>query len=47
MIDVCLRRKLILEPSHREAKELADRVVAMLVKLMKSLERRVGDRIGE
>ena len=38
MLDVCLRRKLIAETSHRDAKQLLDRIVAMLVALAKNLQ---------
>ena len=37
-LDVCLRRKLISEDSHRRGKSLLDRIVAMLVALSKSLQ---------
>ena len=38
MLDVCLRRKLMAEDSHRRGKMLLDRIVAMLVALAKSLQ---------
>ncbi len=36
MLDVCLRRRLITDDTHRRGKQLAERVVAMLTKLAKS-----------
>jgi four helix bundle protein len=38
MLDVCARRQLILEDSRRRGKQLAERIVAMLVKLAQSHE---------
>ncbi len=38
MLDVCLRRKLIVEDAHRDGKLLLDRIVAMLVKLATNLQ---------
>jgi four helix bundle protein len=38
MLDVCLRRKLITEETHRKGKQLLDRIVAMLTKLSKALQ---------
>ena len=38
MLDVCERRKLISEDTARRGKQLAERIVAMLVKLSKSHE---------
>jgi four helix bundle protein len=38
MLDVCLRRTLISEETHRRGKQLLDRIVAMLVKLCRSLQ---------
>jgi four helix bundle protein len=38
MLDVCLRRKLITEDSHRRGKQLIERIVSMLVTLAKSHE---------
>jgi four helix bundle protein len=38
MLDVCLRRKLADEETHRRGKQLLDRIVAMLTKLAKSLQ---------
>ena len=38
MLDVCLRRKLISEQTHRKGKQLLDRIVAMLTKLSKALQ---------
>jgi four helix bundle protein len=38
MLDVCLRRKLITEDTHRRGKLLLDRIVAMLVALAKNLQ---------
>jgi hypothetical protein len=38
MLDVCLRRKLIDEATHRSGKQLLDRIVAMLVALAKNLQ---------
>ena len=40
MFDVCLRRKLIADDTHRRGKQLLDRIVAMLVKLAKSHQER-------
>jgi four helix bundle protein len=39
MLDVCMRRKLISEPTYNEGKQLVDRVVAMLIKLAKRHEK--------
>jgi four helix bundle protein len=39
MLDVCLRRKLVSDDSHRRGKQLAERIVAMLTKLAKSHDR--------
>lgn len=39
MFDVCLRRQLISKDIHSRGKQLAERIVAMLVKLAKSHER--------
>ena len=33
MLDVCLRRSLVDEPTHRRGKHLLNRIVAMLTKL--------------
>jgi four helix bundle protein len=38
MFDVCRRRSLISEETHRRGKHLLDRIVAMLVKLCQALE---------
>jgi four helix bundle protein len=38
MLDVCLRRRLLPEETHRDGKLLLDRIVAMLTRLVKSLE---------
>lgn len=38
MLDVCLRRKLLTEDTHRRGKLLLDRIVAMLVGLGKNLQ---------
>jgi hypothetical protein len=38
MLDVCLRRKLVSEDTHRGGKQLAERIVAMLTRLAKSHE---------
>jgi four helix bundle protein len=38
MLDVCLRRKLISDETHRHGKHLLDRIVAMLTKLAKMLQ---------
>ncbi|PJB39574.1 MAG: four helix bundle protein [Deltaproteobacteria bacterium CG_4_9_14_3_um_filter_63_12] len=38
MLDVCLRRKLISDETHRQGKQLLDRIVAMLTKLAKMLQ---------
>jgi four helix bundle protein len=38
MLDVCLRRKLIAEESHRRGKQLLDRIAAMLIKLCRALQ---------
>jgi len=38
MLDVCLRRKLMDAAAHRKGKELLDRIVAMLVGLVKNLQ---------
>jgi hypothetical protein len=38
MLDVCLRRKLITDETHRKGKQLLDRIVAMLTKLSKTLQ---------
>ena len=38
MLDVCMRRKLIAEETHRYGKTLLDRIVAMLVVLAKNLQ---------
>jgi four helix bundle protein len=38
MLDVCLRRKLTTEDIHVRAKQLLDRIVAMLVRLAKPLQ---------
>jgi len=38
MLDVCLRRKLITDETHRKGKQLLDRIVAMLTKLAKALQ---------
>ena len=38
MLDVCARRKLISDDTHRRGKQLAERIVAMLIKLAKSHE---------
>ena len=37
MFDVCLRRELIAIETHDRGKQLLDRIVAMLVKLCKTL----------
>jgi hypothetical protein len=37
MLDVCLRRNLVAEKTHREGKELLDRIVALPTRLAKSL----------
>jgi hypothetical protein len=39
LLDVCFRLKLIAEEQHRTGKEILWRVVAMLVKLARSLEK--------
>jgi four helix bundle protein len=38
MLDVCARRQLITEDTQRRGKQLAERIVAMLVKLAQSHE---------
>jgi four helix bundle protein len=38
MLDVCLRRKLIGDETHRQGKQQLDRIVAMLTKLAKMLQ---------
>jgi hypothetical protein len=38
MLDVCARRQLISEDTQRQGKQLAERIVAMLVKLAQSHE---------
>ena len=38
MLDVCLRRNLVVEKTHRQGKQLLDRIVAMLTKLAKVLQ---------
>jgi four helix bundle protein len=38
MLDVCLRRKLISDETHRQGKQQLDRIVAMLTKLAKMLQ---------
>ena len=38
MLDVCLRRELISSDIHRRGKQLLERIVAMLIKLCKSLQ---------
>jgi four helix bundle protein len=40
MLDICLRRKLISEQTHRVGKQLLERIVSMLIKLSKALEER-------
>jgi hypothetical protein len=37
MLDVCLRRKLVAEDTHRRGKQLLERIVAMLIKLCQTL----------
>jgi four helix bundle protein len=46
MLDVCLRRKLITEQTHRTGKQRLDRIVAMLVKLATSLQQQSGSGSG-
>lgn len=38
MLDVCLRRALIAEETHRRGKQLLERIVAMLIKLCQALQ---------
>jgi four helix bundle protein len=38
MLDVCLRRRLITDETHRKGKQQLDRIVAMLTKLSKALQ---------
>jgi len=38
MLDICYRRNLIDDSTHRSGKQLLDRVVAMLVRLGKNLQ---------
>jgi four helix bundle protein len=38
MLDVCLPRKLVTDETHRQGKQLLDRIVAMLTKLAKVLQ---------
>ncbi|MFQ5601602.1 MAG: four helix bundle protein [Candidatus Krumholzibacteriia bacterium] len=38
MLDVCLRRSLIADDTHRRGKDLLERIAAMLVKLAKKLQ---------
>jgi four helix bundle protein len=38
MFDVCVRRSLITENSHRRGKQLLERIVAMLIKLCHALQ---------
>ena len=40
MLDVCLRRNLTTEETHRHGKQILDRIVAMLVKLATNLQER-------
>jgi len=40
LLDACHRLKLVPESDHRRGKEMLTRIVAMLVKLAQSLERR-------
>ena len=40
MLDVCLRRKLIDDHECQHGKELLDRIAAMLVKLIQSMQSR-------
>jgi four helix bundle protein len=39
VFDLCVRLKLVDEPSHRDGKALLERIVSMLVKLARSLEK--------
>jgi four helix bundle protein len=38
MLDICCRRNLIDDSTHRSGKQLLDRIVAMLVRLGKNLQ---------
>ena len=38
MLDICHRRALINDATHRSGKELLDHIVAMLVRLAKNLQ---------